>query len=300
MKKYGALISLSLIWGLSFVFIKYLVTPAGVWGTVFLRCAAGALILLPFVWKQRRLMKGTLPYRPLLIVGLFNAGLPWGLIALSETQITSNTAAVLNALTPIGTALIGFFFFSIVLFKRQWIGIVLGFAGVLVILDFQVTRLLTDDLIGIGTMVLATICYGFASQYTKKHLQQTGIVLIAMFSLVVGALTGLVGMLVTATPISASIWTDPSSLVAIVGLGCLGSGVAHLLFYYMVKEGSAEFATSVTYLIPLTAMFWGSVLLEEPVTGHLIIGLTLIFVGVYLATRKQKRSLPYKKARQAS
>ncbi|TGB03869.1 DMT family transporter [Halobacillus salinus] len=300
MKKYIALVGLSLIWGLSFVFIKYLVGSAGVWGTVFLRCSAGVLVLLPFLWSKRDDFKKQIPWKALAIVGVFNAGVPWGLIALSETQINSNTAAVLNAMTPICTAVIGFVFFSIVLKKQQWIGVLLGFVGVLVIMEFQVGTLFTDSLVGIGTMVLATICYGFSSQYTKRHLQHMGILVVAVCTLVVGAIVGATGMLVTGSAVPFDLFTDSYALIAIVGLGCLGSGIAHLLFFFMVKEASAEFATSVTYLIPLTAMFWGYVLLNEPVSHNLVLGLICIFGGVYLATRKKKTFSHMRKAEKVS
>ena len=121
---YTALIGLSMIWGMSFVFIKWLVEPAGVWGTVFLRCLAGALVLLPIFFMQRKKEgKKKLPLWKLLVVGTGNAALPWTLIALSETQINSNTASILNATTPIWTGLIGFLFFAVVLTGYQWIGI---------------------------------------------------------------------------------------------------------------------------------------------------------------------------------
>ncbi|WP_242057586.1 DMT family transporter [Halobacillus yeomjeoni] len=288
MKLYAALISLSMIWGLSFVFIKVLVDPAGVWGTVFLRCIAGALILLPFLWWQRKHLVRPLPWKSLGVVGIFNAGLPWGLIALSETTINSSTAAVLNALTPVCTALIGYLFFSIVLSKKQWAGVGIGFIGIVVIMDFNVDDILGQGFIGIGTMILATACYGFASQYTKRHLQNAGVLLVTTVSLLVGAAVGGVGMLITQNPIPSEAFFSPMIWVSIIGLGCFGSGIAHLLFYYMIEKGSAEFATSVTYLIPLTAMVWGSVLLGETLTRNLTMGLVMIFVGIYLSNRKSQ------------
>lgn len=297
MKKYVALVCLSLIWGLSFVFIKYLVGPAGVWGTVFLRCMAGAFVLLPFIWSKRKHVTRELPWKAFVIVGVCNAGVPWGLIALSETQINSNTAAVLNAMTPIWTAIIGFVFFSVVLKKKQWVGVLLGFVGVLVIMDLQVGALFADNFIGIGTMLAATVSYGFSSQYTKRHLQNTSILFVATATLLIGAAVGFVGMFVTGSLIPIEMFTDPYALLALVGLGCLGSGIAHLLFFFMVREGSAEFATSVTYLIPLTAMVWGYVLLNEPVSSHLVLGLCCIFLGVYLATRKKRTHTQARKVR---
>ncbi|MFD2925019.1 DMT family transporter [Halobacillus naozhouensis] len=291
MRLYSALIGLSLIWGMSFVFIKWLLEPAGPWGTVFLRCFAAVVILLPFLWMKRDKITKPIPWKPMLIVGVFNAGLPWGLIALSETQINSSTAAVLNALTPICTGLVGFLFFSILLKKRQWLGIGLGFAGILVLMEFNVGQLFHESFVGIGTMVLTTISYGFATQYTKKHLQSTSVLLLTTCSLAAGALVGFVGTIFTGTTagLKPALLTDPLILFAIVGLGCFGSGIAHLIFYYIIKNSSAEFATSVTYLVPITAMIWGYVLLDEPITKNLAIGLLIIFAGVYLATRKPKK-----------
>ncbi len=301
MRLYGALAGLSLIWGLSFVFIKLLVDPVGLWGTVFLRCFAGAIIVLPFLWFNRKKIVRPIPFKSLAVVGIFNAGLPWGLIALSETQINSSTAAVLNALTPICTSLIGYMFFSILLKKRQWAGVLLGFIGILVLMNFNVRELFNESFIGVGTMVLAAISYGFASQYTKKYLQNTGVFLITACSLIAGTVIGGVGVIASGSArqfVSAS-FTDPLIIIAIIGLGCFGSGIAHLLFYYLVTQGSAEFATSVTYLIPITAMVWGYVLLGEAVTSHLLAGLFIIFFGVYLASRKPKGKAALRKSKKA-
>ncbi|MGD6967719.1 DMT family transporter [Rossellomorea vietnamensis] len=286
---YAALITLSLIWGLSFVFIKVIVDPAGVWGTTFLRCLAGLLILLPlFIRNRRKKQRGPLPIGKLFIVGLINAGLPWSLIAWSETQINSNTASILNATTPLWTALIGFAIFSVVLTGFQWVGILVGFLGILVLMDFQVAGLFTSNFIGIGTMLLATVCYGFAGQYTRRALQGVSMVAISTFQLLVGMAAGLIGMMFT-RGIEWGALLDMKILLSIIGLGCFGSGVAALLFFYVLTKGSPEFASTVTYLIPASAMVWGFVLLGEPITSNLILGLIIIFAGVFLSSRKGKK-----------
>ncbi|ANB60460.1 DMT family transporter [Anoxybacteroides amylolyticum] len=293
MKLYGALIGLSFIWGLSFVFIKWLTESAGVWGTVFLRCLAGAMLLMPFLWTKRKQVTQPIPWMSLVIVGIFNAGLPWGLIALSETQITSNTAAVINALTPICSGLIGFLFFDKQITKKQWVGIIIGFIGILVLVEFRFSVLWTQSFIGIGTMCIATICYGFASQYMKKYVAHVGVLFVTTCTLIVGAGIGLIGSFATHSMPLPSDW-NYHIILSIIGLGCFGSGIAHLLYYYLMKEGSPEFATTVTYLIPATAMIWGHVLLKEAITNHLIIGLLLILVGVYVSSKPsvQKAELP--------
>jgi drug/metabolite transporter (DMT)-like permease len=287
MRVYIALITLSLIWGLSFVFISILSEPAGVWGTVFIRCIAGALLLLPMLWYKRKEIIKPIPWKALVVVGIVNAGLPWGLIALSQTQINSSLAAVLNAFTPIFTGLIGLLFFGTILLKQQWIGIALGFVGILIIMDFDLSLLFGESFVGIGTMILATMCYGFSSHYVRKHLREAGIIFITTCTLIIGAVVGGIMMLIT-NPNQLHTLTQNLNgevVFAIIGLGFFGSGIAHLLFFYIMKERSAEFATSVTYLIPISAIFWGYFLLKEPITLHMIIGLLIILCGVYLTTR---------------
>ncbi|RFU69661.1 DMT family transporter [Bacillus sp. V59.32b] len=286
---YGALVGLSLIWGLSFVFMKWLLEPAGVWGIVFLRCLAGAIILLPVLWWKRKEINWKLPWKALVLVGIFNCGLAWGLIPLSETVINSTTASILNATTPIWTGLIGFILFSYVLSGRQWIGILIGFFGILVLMDFQFGQLFGQDFVGVGTMLLAAICYGFAGQFTKRFLTGTGVLVITTFTLLTGAVIGFIGMLLT-EPIKLDMLLEPLPIFAIIGLGCFGSGLGQLIYFYINTKGSPELAATVTYLIPATAMIWGYVLLGEAITPNLIIGLLIIFVGVYLSSRKSGKS----------
>ncbi|MDN4074016.1 DMT family transporter [Fictibacillus terranigra] len=284
---YGALAGLSLIWGLSFVFMKWLLEPAGVWGIVFLRTLAGAVILLPIVWSKRKEIQSNLPLKWLVIIGIFNCGLAWGLISLSETVIQSNTASILNATTPIWTGLIGFFLFSYRLNKQQWIGILIGFFGILVLMDFQFGHLFGTQFVGIGTMLLAAICYGLSGQLTKRYLSGVGVTVITFFTLLTGAAVGLIGVVFT-EPVHFQQLLHLKPLFALIGLGCFGSGLGQLIYFYLNKNGSPEFAATVTYLIPASAMIWGYVLLREPVTPNLIIGLLIIFAGVYLSSKKPK------------
>lgn len=287
LRLYGALIGLSLIWGLSFVFMKWLLPSAGVWGIVFLRCLAGGIILLPILLWKRREIKGKLPWKALIVVGICNCGLAWGLISLSETVINSTTASILNATTPIWTGLIGFILFSYRLTSRQWIGIFIGFFGILVLMDFQFGQLFGENFIGIGTMLAATICYGLAGQLTKRYLSEVGVLVISTFALFTGGIVGLIGMLFT-EPFKLQMLLHPLPIFAIIGLGCFGSGLGQLIYFYINKKGSPELAATVTYLIPVSAMVWGYLLLEETITQNIIIGLLIIFAGVYLSSRKPK------------
>ncbi|WP_243299283.1 DMT family transporter [Bacillus litorisediminis] len=289
MRLYAALITLSLIWGMSFYFIKVLVEGLGPWGIVFVRCTLGVVTLAVIILIQRK--KG-LPLKSLLIVGCMNALIPWGLIGISETRISSALASMVNATTPIFTSIIGVLLFSVVLNIRQWTGIFIGFAGILLLTDLNIAQLFQEDLIGMGTMILATVCYGFSSQYSKRYLQDVSVMMVALMTLLTGAIGSLVVMAITDSFFPLHEMIAWNSVFAMVGLGVFGSGLAYLLFYYLIKEGSAEFATFVTYLVPITAMFWGWFLLDEQIPPLAIGGLALILAGVFLSTRKTVKKLP--------
>ncbi|WP_339145659.1 MULTISPECIES: DMT family transporter [unclassified Sutcliffiella] len=287
---YLALLTLSLIWGMSFLFIKLLVVDLGVWGVVFWRCAFGAGTLLVILLVQRKLNTlRKLPLIPILFIALLNNALPWALIAVSETTISSSMASVVNATTPIWTILIGFTIFASQMKKMQWIGVGVGFFGIMVLLELNLFQLFHDNLLGVGTMLGATICYGFGAHLSKRYLQNIPIAVISFSTLAMaGVISGL--MMAIIQPSGFMAVGSMDILLSLIGLGVFGSGFAYLLYYYMVKEGSAEFASLVTYLVPITAMIWGSLLLGERITLHMLFGLILIFSGVYLSSYKTKAS----------
>ncbi|MDQ0352487.1 drug/metabolite transporter (DMT)-like permease [Alkalibacillus filiformis] len=200
----------------------------------------------------------------------------------------SNTTSVINALTPLFTVLIGYLFFEKQLIKRQWIGILIGFFGIVVLTEFQIHQLFGSNFIGIGTMVVATIFYGFGSQYFKKHLQHDDLIITITISLFVASLVGLIiAVPVEGLPNIAAF--DLQTMIIVLGLGAIGSGVAHFLLYYMILNGTPEFAATVAYIIPITAIIASYFILSEPITANLIAGMVFIFIGIYITGQYQKR-----------
>ncbi|MDQ0483338.1 DMT family transporter [Guptibacillus hwajinpoensis] len=288
MRLFAALISLSLIWGMSFMFIKLIVPVVGPWGIVFYRCLLGASAIFIYLLVRGRVLelKKKLPWGSLILVGIMNALIPWGMIALSEERISSSLAATLNATTPLFTTVLGALFFGRILKGKQWSGIIVGFIGILFLIDLDVTALFKEDWRGIVPMLLATACYGFASQYTKKKLTAVPVDVLAIITLSIGALGGLTLMYLTDEGTEQfTLLLQRDILISLFGLGVLGSGIAYLLFYYMIQKGSAEFATLVTYLVPVTALIWGSTYLNEAITIPMIVGLLCVFAGVYMSSR---------------
>lgn len=281
---------LSIIWGSSFYFISILVEPFGPWGVTFLRCACGAFVLLVVLlirWKSLQL-KG-LPWLKLIVIGLLNSALPWTLIAFSQTMLSSGMTSSLNALTPIWTVILGIMLFQSKSTRQQWIGVLAGFAGLILLLNIDMNTFTINHPVAIGAMMLSTMCFGFGAHLSKKYLQQCPVYLISFTTLVSGSLFA--GFLMLWThPLPVAALYEVPNILAVIGLGAFGSGIAYLLYYSLLQRGSAQFATMVTYLVPPFAILWGHLLLDEPLSLTLFGGLALILSGVYLAGKSKVAS----------
>lgn len=296
-KLYSSLFILSMIWGMSFLFIKLLVEDLGPWGVVFWRCLFGTitLFIILFVFKKQELKRvrfKSLPWLKLFLVALFNNALPFAFIAMSEMRISSSLASVINATTPIWTIVIGALFFFIPVKGRQWIGVSIGFLGILILLNLDFKSLINENFIGAGTMLFATFCYGLGAQMAKRYLQELSIIIVSIITLFFSTIISLIFILILNESVHLTSVFSTHTFLSLIGLGVFGSGFAYLFYYYMVKEGSAEFASLVTYIVPITAMLWGYLLLGEGISPHMILGLLFVFAGVYLSSAKmaKKRS----------
>jgi drug/metabolite transporter (DMT)-like permease len=287
-KLYSALIALSLIWGTSFLFMKIILSTLAPAAVVFGRCLFGMItLLIIFLLSKEKMNLKNQPWGRLFLVALANNVLPWLLICSSETIISSGLASIINATTPIWTLIIGFFFFSSSLNKNQWIGILIGFLGIFILSDIKPGDFLTGNTLGIILMTGATFCYGLGAQMSKKHLSQLSVIETSFFTLSISTIVSFIVMIGFA-PQSIPALFDVNILLPFIGLGAFGSGIAYLLFYFLVKKGSPEFASLVTYLVPVSALVWGAILLKESVHLEMIIGLFVIFFGVYISSRKSK------------
>ncbi|SEO37174.1 DMT family transporter [Paenibacillus sp. OV219] len=286
---YAALLGLSLIWGGSFYFIKMLLHDFGPWSIAFLRSGFGLLVVVVImtVFKKPFGFR-TIPWIAMFIMALINTAVPWTLIGFSEQRLTSSLASILNATTPVWTIVVGIAFFGNKSNRMQWIGLAIATIGVIILLGIRPGTLLSFDGMGLIGMLSATLAYAVGSQLSKR-LSLRGL---TMYQITYGTLlssTAVSGIFAFST--ESITWvhlTSADNVPMILSLGMLGSGFAYILFYYMVEKGSAEFASMVTYLVPCTALIWGSTLLGEPIKWNMLIGLVIILGGVFIASRKPR------------
>ena len=282
-----AFLLLGATWGCSFLFIKLglqSLTPVEV---AFGRLAIGAITLLVIsAATGTRLPRRRETWGHLSVVALLFCSIPFTLFSFAETQVTSILAAIVNSTTPLSTLLVVMVAFPEDRPTRARIaGLVIGFAGALVVVGAW--NGIGGELAGILACFGAVACYGIAYPYTRRHLVGTGDgpISIATAQVLLGALF-LLPVVVGASLAGAGAMTLPVSAGTILGmlaLGALGSGVAYVLSTHIVMTAGATTASSVTYVTPLFAVVAGFLFLGEPVAWYQPVGGAIVLLGVAIS-----------------
>jgi drug/metabolite transporter (DMT)-like permease len=275
------LFALAAIWGASFMFIKVAVEEVTPGQVVFWRVFIGAVALLPavpFVLGHRHLVAELRRYAlPLVVLGVFNASIPFWLLAWGEKRLDSGLAAVLQASTPLFTALIAIRFSrSDRVTGSRLLGVVIGFLGVVLLVGAQPS----GDVLSALAVLLSALCYAGSALYAGIRLLEAPPLVTSLGTLMVATLATL--------PLGAAQLPDelPSwkALGSLVALGALGLSVAYLLYFAIIAGAGASYAVLVTYLVPAMALAYGAIILDEPITASALAGLALILAGVALGT----------------
>jgi drug/metabolite transporter (DMT)-like permease len=282
---------LTLIWGSSFILMKIGLEHLSALQVASIRILSAGIVLLPFSlngWK--RVPKNKVI--TLVIAGLLGNFFPAFLYCLAEIKIDSSLASILNALTPLCAILIGVAFFHLKITWHKILGVITGLAG-LVLLPFAAGQEISFTNLSYSSLVLiATVCYGTNVHVVSSYLKGLSSVDIASVALslfippciFILACTGFFDLPFTQKDLLFSI------LAASV-LGALGTALASVWFYMLVKTAGSIFASLVTYGIPFIAVLWG-LLFGEKVTVWETGCLILILAGVYLVNKVGKKRRP--------
>jgi drug/metabolite transporter (DMT)-like permease len=287
--KWMYLIVLSLVWGSSFILIKKALlglTPIQI-GSLRILIASVFLLIIGF----RRLKKiKKHEWKWIIASGILGTFIPSFLFPLAQTEIDSSISSILNTITPLMTLVFGFFIFSISFTRRQLLGLVIGFfGGVLLILQGAEVNPNQNYLYTLFVLA-ATVCYALNLNLIKTKLQEVSSLAIAVgcFSFlmipafVVLLSTGFFSEEVLFLP------TTSLSILYVTFLGVFGTALALLFFNKLIQVSSPVFSSSVTYFLPIVALFWG-VLDGETLSFAQIMAAGLILFGVVLANRKRKQ-----------
>jgi drug/metabolite transporter (DMT)-like permease len=277
---------LSIIWGSSFVLMKEGLTALSAYQVASLRMLSSGLILLPFAISAFN----KIPKEKMGIVflsGFIGNFIPAYLFCIAETNIDSSLAGILNSLTPLFTILVGLSFFKTTINKQKMIGVIIGFIGLCFL--FAAGKNISFQNLSFASLVLvATFFYGLNVNMVGKYLKNIraiDIVSVAFAFLIIPStlilyLTGYFSM-----PFH-EISFQKATLAGIV-LGVVGTSIASILFYMLIKRSSIVFASMVTYGIPIIAVAWG-VYFGESITLLQIGSLFIILAGVYIVNKPQR------------
>lgn len=283
---------LGLIWGSVFLFIKvagYAFSPVQM---VLARLVMGAAVLLPFVLSRGlRLPKGLNIWGHLTIAALLGNAIPWVLFAWGERQGTSSIAGVINSTTPLWTVVV-----ALMLGQEKRLGfakiggLVLGMIGTLLIAA-PWNAASVGSTSSVVAFVVGTVSLGASFAYMGRFLAGRGI---PPLVLAASQLTAASGLLVLALPLGGftPIHLQTNSLLSIIVLGAVCTGIAYVLNFQLITRDGPTAAATVTYLFPVVSVVLGALVLDEPIGWPVYVGAIATLLGVTLIRRKPRVALP--------
>ncbi|SFN69409.1 Permease of the drug/metabolite transporter (DMT) superfamily [Mycetocola miduiensis] len=284
-------IGMGMIWGASFLFMKVALEGVSFGQVAWTRIMLGALTLgiIALVTRAR------LPRQPIIwlhyaIISITFCVIPYLLFAWAEQYISSSLASILNAVTPITTAIMATLVFRVE--KLNWgqvLGVLVGMVGVVVIVaPWQVGALLGDwrgQLACLG----AVTCYGFALGYLRKFLAPYKVPSITSAFMYIGMAAVIMALLTPVVawhPVQLDVWV----VLSLIGLGALGTGVVYIWNMNVLAAWGPTATSGVTYVTPVVGVILGVLLLQESLGWHEPVGAVLVFIGILLTQQRIRLS----------
>ena len=291
LRPYLALVGLALIWGASFLLIKIAVHDMSPTVLLLIRSTSGLVALAVIVKAMGRPLLGD-GWRTRLgsfaIMAITNAIVPWVAIAWGEERISSGLASILNSTTTLWTAVLIFWAMPAERpTKVGYLGVVLGLAGVVIlVLPDILAHGVSGNFFGAMAVLVAAFSYAVNAIYQRRKMRH-----VSVFDVSIGQLAASVVFAIPlAIPSLPHVHVAVASLAAVVALGAGATGIAYLLYYYVMNSLGAVRAAGVTLLVPVTAVFWGVVLLHEGLSWTIVIGMVVILAGTILTNLRRRVS----------
>ncbi len=288
------LLLLSAIWGASFLLISIAVRSFSPTWVALIRVTFGSAFLWTVLLAKRRILPPRRLIGWLLLVALFNNAIPFVFFAIGERTVPSSIAALINATTPIWALLLSLSFMKQKSEGRTIPGVLLGFFGVILVVyshgaDAVAVGSVHSYAVGVLFIALASAGYAVATVLAKTKLAGLDPIGLATTQLSLAGLMILPVALLGPHPVHIQI----NSILANITLGVAGSGLAYLLYYSLLDRISSTRVVSVTYLLPIWGLFWGSIAHEHS-AAPAYVGVAIVIFGLYLLNRKSsaKQALP--------
>lgn len=274
------LVLLAALWGGSFLFMRVATPEFGPIALIELRVGIAALFLLLVMALRGNVGLLRQHAVPMTLVGVINSALPFCLLAYATLFVTAGFASILNATTPMWGAVVAWLWLRDRLSVWRAAGLLIGFVGILVLTWGNVSLKGEGGGLAVLAGLGAALSYGMAASYTKKHLTGVDTLAVATGSQL-GAALVLAPLALWAWPaheVSGTAWTS------VLVMGIASTGIAYILFFRLIASIGPARAITVTFLVPIFAVFWGAVALDETLTGQMIAGGAVVLLGTALST----------------
>lgn len=289
LRTWAQFLAAGLVWGASFLFIAVALTGLSFTQVAWARLVLGALTLGVVVLVARPRVDGgpVLPREPIvwlhfLVIGVTGCVVPFLLFAWAQQSVTSSLASILNATTPIMTAIIATLAFRVEkLDASRWLGVLVGIVGVTIIIAPWSAEL-GGDLLGQLAILGATACYGVMFGYTRRFLSGRPIAATTFAFLQVG-MGGAVMLLLTPLLAVGPVRLDVAVVVCLAILGIAGTGLAYVWNIAVIRDWGPTNASTVTYVTPVVGVVLGVLILGEPLTWNEPLGALVVMAGILLA-----------------
>ena len=281
------LILLSSIWGGSFIFMRILAPILGPILTASMRTLiAGIFLVIVFkITKDKIYWKRD--FKELFVIGVVNSSIPFFMFSFAALHIPASLSSIINSMTPMFGAILSAIFLIEPLSIKKSIGLILGSIGVGIVSSLNIAGAGTNYYLSIGACLVAALCYGISSIYIKLKANHIEPKAIAAGSQVFAGLALLPFALMN--PVSFELTAKLTFTVISFAVIC--SAVAYLIFYDLIAQVGPTKALTVTFLVPIFGIVWGSFFLKEAIVLSTVIGGVVILIGTYLVTSSKTPSL---------
>ena len=283
LKNWILLILLGAVWGSAFMFIKISADDFGPILLVNLRLLLAGALFLPFLLQKKYLAYFKSHFPGIFILAIFSNAFPFTMFSYASLGATSNMLGILNGTTAFMTMVVAYFWLKESITPKQIFGIILGFLGILVLVNPANG---SATLGASGFALVGALSYSFSGVYIQKYqLKANKFVLIGWAMLFGGLLL---------TPLSffnlPDQMPDSNAIAALLWLGIVSTGIAYLGYIRLIEQIGAVRTSTVTYLLPVFSIIWGSIFLQEKITWIIFGGFIFVMIGMYFANNKNTKA----------
>ena len=284
LKNWILLILLGAVWGSAFMFIKISADDFGPILLVNLRLLLAGALFLPFLLQKKYLAYFKSHFSGILILGIFSNAFPFTMFSYASLGATSNMLGILNGTTAFMTMVVAYFWLKESITPKQIFGIILGFLGILVLVNPANG---SATLGASGFALVGALSYSFSGVYIQKYQLNANKFVLIGWAMLFGGLF--------LTPLSffnlPDQIPDNNAIAALLWLGIVSTGIAYLGYIRLIEQIGAVRTSTVTYLLPVFSIIWGSIFLDEKITLIIFGGFIFVMIGMYLANNKNIKTL---------